>query len=895
MFIIFVSYQSYIIKIIRAERDYEAEFLDIKYSDAKEIKKDENIKEVSITYNMGTAIEDFVEIPDNYSETIKMTASVKVNLTAYDKNAIKNNKIKLIEGRFPENSSEIVISDSVKLMKHIAIGEEIELTINGTKNKYHVVGRAEKLNNDYQAPLDITFRVIVGALTYFDEQEVQDNAKVDILINTNDISKISTTVNNLVSKLDLYETEQEKSEKVIYNRTLLNYNLVNYEGKENKPIISKEKGNSEDFEEDITKIAICMISIISISSIVVIYTSFKITYWQRIKEIGVLASIGMDKKQRRNMLLKEGIILGSIGIVLGTIAGTVMSAFIIQIIDIIFKKIGLSVQGASILIDANIKFSMIIPFKSILLSSIITYIITIISSILPIKRINKMSPIEAIRDVKNRKINIKQMKTPKIVKILFNQEGELAYKNIRREKSKYKAIVVSIVISIVLFISVNAMLENYLGIYGQNIDIFENRKEYSIDIPNNGNQEKIEKELLAKLENDNLIDNYIIVKQINRNGTSQGLELISTEKVSKKAKEIYKHINYNLEENKKVGVFIAKGTEYNEILKQAGVNEIGLGECILIDTIQEKTKYGTNIRTTDYKMGDIIKITDVDLNKKVEPEANTVIDTEEQEFMNQLTNSINQAFSQKELDKTEEKNIEKSETINQYKLKVAGIANNIGQIIGLKYNILNGICNVIITEETAKQWGIEENEISYNLYIDTNNVNEIEEIIGQMNLELDINERLFGINWYANYSKNIYQGLLKKVMVYSFIILIAFLTVWNIFNTITSSISLRKRELAELKSLGMSNKQINKMLNLEGFFYGLDAIIYGILISLVILYLIYIFVIDVEVNIKPFPFKFADYAISVFSVYVIIFFAIIHTRKKIQNQNIIDEIKNENI
>ena len=71
--------------------------------------------------------------------------------------------------------------------------------------------------------------------------------------------------------------------------------------------------------------------------------------------------------------------------------------------------------------------------------------------------------------------------------------------------------------------------------------------------------------------------------------------------------------------------------------------------------------------------------------------------------------------------------------------------------------------------------------------------------------------------------------------------LISVFSVINIFSTITSSILLKKREIAELKSLGMSNKQINKMLFLEGIFYGLNAIIYGVIISLIILYLMYLF------------------------------------------------------
>ncbi len=123
--------------------------------------------------------------------------------------------------------------------------------------------------------------------------------------------------------------------------------------------------------------------------------------------------------------------------------------------------------------------------------------------------------------------------------------------------------------------------------------------------------------------------------------------------------------------------------------------------------------------------------------------------------------------------------------------------------------------------------------------------------------------------------------------------LISLFSVVNIFNIITSSILLRKREIAELKSLGMSNKQINKMLYFECVFYGLDAIVYGTLISLVILYIMYLAMIDTKLYLFSIPF--ANILISVMVVYIVIFISMKIAKRKIYKGNIIDEIKEENI
>ena len=137
------------------------------------------------------------------------------------------------------------------------------------------------------------------------------------------------------------------------------------------------------------------------------------------------------------------------------------------------------------------------------------------------------------------------------------------------------------------------------------------------------------------------------------------------------------------------------------------------------------------------------------------------------------------------------------------------------------------------------------------------------------------------------------QEMIKPIIAYSFVVFISVISILNIFNTILSSIYSRKREIAMLKSMGMSNKGISKMFTLEGIFYGLDSIIYGVLISLVILYIMYMSMI--ETNIYMFKIPWENIGISALVMYVVIFMAMSFAKRKIKKQNIIDEIRNENI
>ena len=70
-----------------------------------------------------------------------------------------------------------------------------------------------------------------------------------------------------------------------------------------------------------------------------------------------------------------------------------------------------------------------------------------------------------------------------------------------------------------------------------------------------------------------------------------------------------------------------------------------------------------------------------------------------------------------------------------------------------------------------------------------------------------------------------------RVFSYGFIVLISLIAAANVFNTISTNISLRRREFAMLKSVGMTQKGFNKMLNFECLLYGSRALLYGLPVS----------------------------------------------------------------
>lgn len=107
-----------------------------------------------------------------------------------------------------------------------------------------------------------------------------------------------------------------------------------------------------------------------------------------------------------------------------------------------------------------LKLNLVTNIVFIIIPVIFMILVIFISALVPSRRAAKVSPIEAIRQNDDIKINKKKIKTGKLVNKLFGIEGEIALKNIKRNKKKYRVTIVSLFISIVLFISFSSYM-NY--------------------------------------------------------------------------------------------------------------------------------------------------------------------------------------------------------------------------------------------------------------------------------------------------------------------------------------------------------------------------------------------------------------------------------------------------
>ena len=133
-----------------------------------------------------------------------------------------------------------------------------------------------------------------------------------------------------------------------------------------------------------------------------------------------------------------------------------------------------------------------------------------------------------------------------------------------------------------------------------------------------------------------------------------------------------------------------------------------------------------------------------------------------------------------------------------------------------------------------------------------------------------------------------------NVFTYVFVIMISLIAVANVFNTISTNIKLRRRELAMLRSVGMSDRNFNKMMNFECAFYGMRTLLFGLPIAGIISWLIYEGLVAVErMDNFNFVFPWRSMAISVFSVLFIVYITMLYAISKIKKENIIDVLRDD--
>ena len=628
----------------------------------------------------------------------------------------------------------------------------------------------------------------------------------------------------------------------------------------------------EGFNTMIISLATIVIGLVMFGSIALIYNAFSISVAERTKQFGLLSSVGATKKQLRRMVISEALMVSAVGIPLGILAG-------VGGIGITLIFVGNKFQA---LVGYPIPLKLSVSTLSLVIAVVIALLTVLISAIVPSKRATKVSAIEAIRQSKDINAKIKKVRTSKLIYKIFGLPGMLANKYYKRSRKKYRATVLSLFMSVVLFVSAaaftNALTESVsdsFGSVGYDILIYGYENEFI---------KATTDDLLNELKND---------KGVNQVAYTQGSSFfvaLPSDEVSKDFLDYYtKAEHLAVSQVKDVGVYtnfkFVDDEAYRELLKTYKLNEeeyfnpnapkaVAVDGRVIFDSVLGK-----------YTNYNVLKSEDADITITIQREfegyyLDREIVDEDGNFLYVFENMKNPGDSMT-LTK-EEAYEEKSAEIGKI-IYDALFYLDVNSRLALIYPM--SLRDSVLSAEILLDSG-------YNYYITTDTHVETMSAVDETLSDLGLAKlRVHDIAAQEEENRNIVTII--QVFAYGFIVLISLIAAANVFNTISTNIALRRREFAMLKSVGMTAKGFNRMMNFECILYGTRALLFGLPVSVGISYLIHLAV--SEGYQKDFTLPWVALGIAVLSVFLVVFVTMMYSMSKIKKDNPIDALKNENL
>lgn len=579
--------------------------------------------------------------------------------------------------------------------------------------------------------------------------------------------------------------------------------------------------------------------IIILASVFMIYDSFAVSYQQRARYLGMLASVGATRVQKRGSVYFEGFILGCIGIPIGILCGIGGIAVTLRALSDSFMKTVMVATGDSIRLHA------VVDWKIIVFSALISALTIFISAWIPAHRASKITPIEALRQTNTVKVKkAKKLKTSRLRQKLFGFEDVLAVKNYKRNAKRSRTVVFALAVSVILFLSTanfTGMLTNALDneYDGMSFDVYESVNSsdgpLSVDLV-----EKLNKEVsrMPGIESMRICaDNEMMVDGLDKQLTAE----------AKKA---------NMDRS--VYVLGVDSDTFAALAKEAGIDpsvcqDDKIPTGILINRVQVATKEKQSL------------------------------------VLNPLQGSlVGQTFTGSMVGYNSEGN----ELYAKYTAKVAAQMNKEASNLGsfMHPTLVVPMHSYLVHFPSVLA---EDNIVSYARYYIT--AQDHDRVYTEVSDLLSDTKGISHTGYDAAAQAETMRALRIVVMTfgYGFITLITLISVMNIINTISSGMEERRREFAMIKSVGMTPRSFKKSIYLENIRYGVMALVWGLPVSFGLDFLMYK-ILGSSFD-YGYTFRWYYYLAAALAVFAVIAIALLYAVDKIKKDNIIETLKRDDI
>ncbi len=714
-------------------------------------------------------------------------------------------------GNVPSNENEIMVTQDFLTKNKLdwKLGDVVTIDI-GKRTQVYEDGVVEPIVGKYS--IGETFQsigekkfTVVGILQEKNEPTrsipilrglaTGEDNNASVFITANTLNKdTESLIKNAVQTVGISE------ESMNFHRDLFRYNLI-----------------LRDADPALTTIAgfsLIILVIIVIASVMLIYNAFGISISERSRYLGMLASVGATRAQKRNSVYFEGFVLGLIGIPLGFGAGILGMFITFQALQPLIAESGLNISDSAALV-------LDFPWWILLVIAAVSAVTIAISAFIPAKRASKTTPIDSLRQNTDIKVKAKHLRSPRIVRTIFGYEGELAYKNMKRNGKKSRVITSSLVLSIILFLSVNTFCS-----------MFMEANKMSTAIPY-----QISVNILDKHAEQFRADAAKLDSADKMYGVENLMLHVKTDKAN------YKSAYADRYEEKGFTIYVAvvDDIDFNIFCRENGMDhkafyDTSAGLPILLLNGMDRTETAAKV-FEDCIVGTSLSTGEDGILPPLDVKGLISYKNSDNYCYDLLPAGVICAYAPKSA--VEEKEMMASD------------------IIGFETDDHEKLYNDLMLLGESGEYG-------------KINVVDYQEQMRMMNSTL----------------------MIMQVFIYGFIALMTLIAAANIFNTVSTSIDLRRKEFAMLKSVGVTPKGFRRMLQFESLFYGLKALIYGLPLSIGISFLMWYALNEGSMTI-PFHLNWRIYLAVIAAVFLIVGLSMLYSTAKVKKDTIISTLKSD--
>lgn len=803
---------------------WHAQYMNLQDKDVQTLSKQKNVKTIGLLADIG-------QMDCNTKED---SGRNETSIIAGNQNLFAINKMKPAAGRLPNNTRELMVTKSY--LQRNKLNWKVGDTVTVQTTSYPTSAQEAEATGGEPIVENRTFTVC-GILEVQNQLTGMDSA----FCGMDDTVAGGYTAQVQFSPLDDNTPKDIKSAaKALYGEAVNNDWSDSYIIHTDYLMYSGVQMNSEITRALYGFMAIILL-IIVFASVFMIYDSFAVSYQQRARYLGMLASVGATRVQKRSSVYFEGFILGCIGIPIGILCGIGGIAVTLRALSDSFMKTVMVATGDSVRLHAIVNWKILVG--SVLISALTIFI----SAWIPAHRASKVTPIEALRQTNTVKVKkAKKLKTSRLRQKLFGFEDVLAVKNYKRNAKRSRTVVFALAVSVILFLSTanfTGMLTNALDneYDGMSFDVYECI--FNTDGPLTASQvEQVNRKVsdVPGIESIRICaDNQMMVDGLDKQLTAE----------AKKA---------NMDRS--VNVLGVDSDTFATLAKEAGIDP----------SVCQDDKIPTGI---------LINRVQVATEKK------------QRLVLNPLQGSL---VGQTLTGSMEGYDSEGNELYAKYTAKVAAQMNKeASNLLGsfMRPTLVVPMHSYLVHFPSVLAKG---NTVSYARYYIT--AQDHDDVYNRVSDVLDeVQNGISHTGYDAAAQAQTMQALNVVVMTfgYGFITLITLISVMNIINTISSGMEERRREFAMIKSVGMTPRSFKKSIYLENIRYGVMALVWGLPVSLGLDYLMYK-ILGSSFD-YGYTFRWYYYLAAALAVFAVIAIALLYAVDIIKKDNIIETLKWDDI